>query len=76
MAFKIAVVEEADLSEIATLSNTVGNHQPWALLNHMFPTDKHAEMYGYRLARLRIAFKEDFVLHCKMVDLSSNTIVS
>lgn len=40
MAFKVAVAEEADLAEIATLSNTV----------------KHAEMYDYRLARLRIAY--------------------
>ncbi|KAI4227209.1 MAG: hypothetical protein L6R36_002586 [Xanthoria steineri] len=42
----------------------------------MFPADKHAEMYDYRLARLRITFKDDFVLHFKIVDLSSNTIVS
>lgn len=42
----------------------------------MFPTDKHAEMYDYRLARLRIAFKENIVLHFKIIDLSTNTIVS
>lgn len=76
MAFHIATVEEADLPELAMLSQMVWNHQPSTLLNHMFPADKHAEMYDYRLAWLRIAFKEDFVLHFKMVDLSSNTIVS
>lgn len=76
MTFHVATVEEADIPELAMLSQMVWNHQPWTLLNHMFPADKHAEMYDYRLARLRITFKDDFVLHFKIVDLSSNTIVS
>ncbi|KAL8673045.1 MAG: hypothetical protein Q9168_002507 [Polycauliona sp. 1 TL-2023] len=76
MTFEIAEVEEADLPELATLINVAWNHQPWPILTHTFCTAKEADIYEYRLARLKIGLRENFALHFKIVDLSTNTIVS
>ncbi|KAL8723195.1 MAG: hypothetical protein Q9225_000461 [Loekoesia sp. 1 TL-2023] len=76
MPFQIAEVQEADLPELATLSNKVWGNNPWSLLCHMLPVRDAAKMYSWRLKRLTQGFREDFVKHFKIVDTSKQIIVS